>query len=156
MDDGPSAEDSARTWREVQTLHGRVDAVVERALQEACGLSSREFTLLEALHDQHDGPGGHLHMKEVSAAVALSQSATTRLVTRMEERGLLRRGLCPDDRRGVYSNVTDEGQAVLVRARAVFTEVVHQALGAALRDPATAAAAHDVLHRAARGTVGTT
>ena len=52
-------------------------------------------------------------MNQVADAVVLSQSATTRLVTRLEDRGLLTRYLCPTDRRGIYTNVTDAGLALL-------------------------------------------
>lgn len=45
-------------------------------------------------------------MNQLANAVVLSQSATTRLVTRLEDRGLLARYLCADDRRGIYTEVT--------------------------------------------------
>ncbi|MFD7097806.1 MarR family winged helix-turn-helix transcriptional regulator, partial [Streptomyces xanthophaeus] len=44
------------------------------------------------------------------------QSATTRLVTRLEDRGLLERYLCPTDRRGIYTNVTAAGLKLLDEA----------------------------------------
>ncbi len=84
-------------------LHGRIEAHIERALQTKHDLSVREYSLLDVLSRQHDGEGGHLQMKQVADAVVLSQSATTRLVTRLEDRGLLARYLCPTDRRGIYT-----------------------------------------------------
>lgn len=71
-------------------------------------------------------------MHQVADSVVLSQSATTRLVTRLEERGLLSRYLCPDDRRGIYTNVTSDGLALLVEARPTHDG----ALRAALKDAA--------------------
>lgn len=56
-------------------------------------------------------------MKQVADAVVLSQSATTRLVTRLEDRGLLTRHLCDTDRRGIYTDVTESGLALLAEAR---------------------------------------
>jgi DNA-binding MarR family transcriptional regulator len=74
-------------------------------------------------------------MKQVADSVLLSQSATTRLVTRLEERGLLARCFCPTDRRGIYTNVTEPGFAVLDLARPTHDEALHQALAEARQDP---------------------
>ena len=52
--------------------------------------------MLDVLGRQDDW---HMRMQQLASAVVLSQSATTRLVTRLEERGLLARYLCDTDRR---------------------------------------------------------
>ncbi|MZD09016.1 MarR family transcriptional regulator, partial [Streptomyces sp. SID5785] len=107
----------------------------ERALQAGHGLSVREYSLLDVLSRQHDGEGGHLQMKQVADAVVLSQSATTRLVTRLEDRGLLMRYLCPTDRRGIYTNVSDAGLALLEAARPTNEQALREALDAAAENP---------------------
>ena len=107
----------AQSWCALKMLHDRIDGALERELQENHGISVREFSLLEVLSRQHDGDGGHLRMNELAAAVALSQSATTRLVARLEERGLLSRYICPTDRRGIYTSVSPEGLRLLEEAR---------------------------------------
>lgn len=118
----------AQRWCALQVLHDRISSHIERALQPAHGISVREFALLEALSHQHDGDGGHLQMKQVAAAVVLSQSATTRLVARLEDRGLLSRYICPTDRRGIYTEVTAEGHRVLTAARPTNDAALQQAL----------------------------
>lgn len=128
-----------RGWCQLSQLHERIQAQVERALLAEHAISSREFVLLTVLSRQHNGPGGHLHMKQVSEAVVLSQSATTRLVTRLEERGLLARCLCPTDRRGIYTNVTPEGFALLAAAQPTHDHALAQALMGARSDPTLAA-----------------
>ncbi|MGC3005128.1 MarR family transcriptional regulator, partial [Streptomyces sp. G35A] len=65
------------------------------------------------LSRQHSGPGGHLRMHQVADSVVLSQSATTRLVSRLEDRGLLNRYICDTDRRGIYTDVSEAGLALL-------------------------------------------
>lgn len=55
--------------------------------------------MLDALSRQHGEH--HLRMSQVARAAALSNSATSRLVERLEACGLLRRYLCATDRRGV-------------------------------------------------------
>lgn len=94
---------------------------IERALQSGHGLSVREYSLLDVLSRQHDDEGGHLQMKQVADAVVLSQSATTRLVTRLEDRGLLARYLCPTDRRGIYTDVSEAGLKFLAEGHAPRT-----------------------------------
>ena len=99
----PALTALAQGWCALSLLHGRIEGHIERALQAKHDLSAREYSLLDVLSRQHDGEGGHLQMKQVADAVVLSQSATTRLVTRLEDRGLLARYLCPTDRRGIYT-----------------------------------------------------
>lgn len=122
-------------WYALSLLHGRIEGQVERALQAAHDLSAREFSLLDVLSRQHAGEGGHLRMNEVADAVVLSQSATTRLVTRLEDRGLLTRYLCPTDRRGIYTDVTPAGQRLLAKARPTHDAALGDALEAAAEDP---------------------
>lgn len=133
--DSPNLAPLARSWCTLSLLHERIQAHLERALLARHGLSVREFALLTVLGRQHPGPGGHLQMKQVADSVLLSQSATTRLVTRLEERGLLARCFCPTDRRGIYTHVTEPGFAVLDQARPTHDEALHQALAEARRDP---------------------
>ncbi|MFE6687783.1 MarR family winged helix-turn-helix transcriptional regulator [Streptomyces sp. NPDC057743] len=125
----------AQGWCALSALHGRIESHIERALQAQHGLSVREFSVLNVLSEQHDGPGGHLRMHQVADAVVLSQSATTRLVTRLEERGLLSRYLCPDDRRGIYTDVTPDGLRLLEAARPVHDTALREALRDAAQRP---------------------
>lgn len=125
----------AHGWCALSALHGRLEAHIERALQAEHGLSVREFSLLDVLSGQHDGDGGHFRMHQLADAVVLSQSATTRLVTRLEDRRLLTRYLCPDDRRGIYTNVTDDGHALLAAARPTHGAALREALEQAEQRP---------------------
>ncbi|MEU1290906.1 MarR family transcriptional regulator [Streptomyces sp. NPDC005840] len=131
----PALTALAQGWHALSALHGRIEAHIERALQAGHDLSVREYALLDVLSRQHDGEGGHLQMKQVADAVVLSQSATTRLVTRLEDRGLLTRYLCPTDRRGIYTNVTDAGLGLLRRARPTNEAALREALDEAAADP---------------------
>ncbi|MGW9379163.1 MarR family winged helix-turn-helix transcriptional regulator [Streptomyces albidoflavus] len=125
----------AQSWCALSLLHGRIETHVERALQSGHGLSTREYSLLDVLSRQHDGEGGHLQMKQVADAVVLSQSATTRLVSRLEDRGLLSRYLCPTDRRGIYTDVTPAGKALLDEARPTNDTALREALDTAAQNP---------------------
>ncbi|ARZ69034.1 MarR family transcriptional regulator [Streptomyces sp. HU2014] len=123
----------AQGWCALSALHGRIEAHIERALQAGHGLSVREFSVLDVLSRQHSGEGGHLRMNEVADSVVLSQSATTRLVNRLEDRGLLTRYLCLTDRRGIYTDVTEAGLALLADARPTNDRALREALGEAAK-----------------------
>ncbi|MEU9058197.1 MarR family transcriptional regulator [Streptomyces sp. NPDC048430] len=131
----PALTALAQSWCALSLLHGKIEARIERALQTRHSLSAREFSLLDVLSRQHSGTGGHLQMKQVADAVVLSQSATTRLVTRLEDRGLLTRYLCDTDRRGIYTDVTEAGLTLLSEARPTNDTALRAALDEAAENP---------------------
>ena len=119
-------------WRLLAVLHARIAARLERVLQAEHELSVSEYGVLEVLSRQVEH---HLRMNQLATAMALSQSATTRLVSRLEDRGLLTRYLCPDDRRGIYSEVTPAGAELLTRARPTHNATLGAELEQASRTP---------------------
>ncbi|MGA6166075.1 MarR family winged helix-turn-helix transcriptional regulator [Amycolatopsis magusensis] len=127
-----AVEARAQGWRTLAALHARIEDQLERALQRGHELSVSEYTVLDVLARQD---GFHLRMTQLANAVVLSQSATTRLVSRLEDRGLLQRYLCPTDRRGIYTEVTASGQALLADARPTHDRTLSQALAEAAELP---------------------
>ena len=112
-------------WRTLAALHGLIETALERELQGEHDLSVVEYTVLDALSRQD---GWHMRMAQLARAAALSSSATTRLVNRLEDRGLLRRILCEDDRRGIYTELTPAGSALLADARPTHDRTLESAL----------------------------
>jgi DNA-binding MarR family transcriptional regulator len=141
-----AVEIRSQGWRTLAALHGLIETELERALTTNVSLSVVEYTVLDALSRQH---GWHMRMQQLGRATALSASATTRLVNRLEERGLLTRVLCADDRRGIYTELTAAGQALLADARPVHDETLERALAAA-RDMPELAPLVDALPALAR------
>lgn len=123
-----AVEIRAQGWRRLAALHGLIEAELERELQTAHGLSIVEYTVLDALSRQD---GWHMRMQQLARAAALSSSATTRLVTRLEGRGLLTRILCADDRRGIYTELTASGQQILATARPTHDRALEESLARA-------------------------
>lgn len=123
-----AVEVRAQGWRTLAALHGLIESSMEKSLQNAAKLSVVEFTVLDALARQD---GWHMRMAQLGRATALSPSATTRLVNRLEDRGLLTRILCADDRRGIYTELTPAGSDLLVMARPVHDEALECALAEA-------------------------
>ncbi|MBO3732114.1 MarR family winged helix-turn-helix transcriptional regulator [Glycomyces niveus] len=123
----------AQHWCALSALHDGIADHIGRRLEAEHGLSVREFSLLTVLDRQR--PGRHLQMRQVAQAVVLSQSATTRLVARMEDRGLLQRTICADDRRGIYTDVTESGRKLLADATPTHDMALAEALEEARRNP---------------------
>ena len=81
----------------------------------AAGLSMTDFDVLIRLARS---PGQQLRMTDLASQTALSTSGVTRVVDRLESRGLTRRESCPSDRRGAFAVLTDPG-------RELVGEIVH-------------------------------
>lgn len=122
----------ARGWRTLAALYSALDSALERSLQAGHELSVVEYTVLDALSRQD---GWHMRMSQLARAAALSSSATTRLVNRLEDRGLLTRILCADDRRGIYTELTVPGRALLDAARPTHDSTLKAALDEAAALP---------------------
>ena len=127
-----AVEIRAQGWRTLAALHGLIESRLEQALGAEAGISVVEYTVLDALNRQD---GWHMRMQQLARAAALSSSATTRLVNRLEDRNLLTRILCADDRRGIYTELTPAGHRLLEKARPVHDAVLEEALAEADRTP---------------------
>lgn len=127
-----AVEVRAQGWRRLAALHQLIESRLEKALQAEHGLSVVEFTVMDALSRQD---GWHMRMAQLGRAAGLSPSASTRLVNRLEDRGLLTRILCADDRRGIYTELTAAGRAALDRARPAHDTTLETALTEAEHTP---------------------
>lgn len=127
-----AVEIRAQGWRTLAALHGLIEGSMEKALQSEAKLSVVEYTVLDALARQD---GWHMRMQQLGRATALSPSATTRLVNRLEDRGLLTRILCADDRRGIYTELTTSGSELLATAKPIHDEALECALAEAATLP---------------------
>ncbi|GLZ13515.1 MarR family transcriptional regulator [Actinomadura sp. NBRC 104425] len=123
-------ESRAQGWRTLAALSTRIEDRIERALQDEVGLSVNEFC---ALH--HLGEGEPVRMQELANRLVLSQSATTRLVTRLEKRGLITRVLSEADRRGICAEATDAGRELHDAAVPVHNRALDEALREAAELP---------------------
>lgn len=101
-------------WRGLLRVHARLVHDLDDELQEVHGLPLHEYEVLLMLED---APARRLRMTELASSVLLSQSGLTRLVDRLERNGLVERERCTADRRGLFAQLTDAGQARLEEAR---------------------------------------
>jgi len=77
-------------------------------------------------------PAQRLRMSELARDMTMSTSGLTRLVDRIEAAGHVRRDACPEDRRGLWASLTDEGRAVLGRALPCHVADLGRTIGDAL------------------------
>lgn len=94
---------------------------VESALKEG-GLPPLAWydVLLELSRDSHDG----LRQYEISERILLSKHNLTRLLDRLEAKGLVVRGECPEDARGNIVSITAKGRALQKRMWPVYADAV--------------------------------
>jgi DNA-binding MarR family transcriptional regulator len=112
-------------WRDLSGRHAVVAEDLEREMQRKHGLSRSEFEVLDRLAE---APGHHRRIQELADEVHISQSALSRLVSRLETDGLVCRNACADDRRGIYACLTDEGLERVEAARPTQGEVLNRHL----------------------------
>ena len=118
--------DVVDTWRHLLDSYARAVGALERRLEEEHGLGVSEYEVLERLAE---GPKAERRMQELAAAVHLSQSALSRVVGRLEAEGLVVRGMCAEDRRGIYAGLTEAGRARYQAARPTHRKALAEALG---------------------------
>jgi DNA-binding MarR family transcriptional regulator len=103
----PPADVLVDRWRDLLDAHARVHCALERSLKPH-DLGVSEFEVLERLAGEDFRE--RRRMQELGEALHLSQSALSRVVARLEREGLAERGMCPQDRRGIYVCITDAGR----------------------------------------------
>ncbi|PNQ85994.1 MarR family winged helix-turn-helix transcriptional regulator [Paenibacillus polymyxa] len=114
-------------WLSLTKLQSNINDELEHALQENYGLSLNEFLVLYFLSQTEEKK---LRLQHLHEMVGLSQSALSRLVVRMEAKncGALQRHICEDDRRGIYTSMTDFGEKKFDRALETFNQILESAL----------------------------
>ncbi|MCZ7588862.1 MAG: MarR family transcriptional regulator [Gaiella sp.] len=101
-------------WGGFLRTHAELVRALDRELETRHGLPLTQYEVL--LHLEA-APEHRLRMSELARSVLLSQSGITRLVDRLEARGLVERAPCAEDRRVLWAQLTDEGAACLAEAR---------------------------------------
>ncbi len=72
------------------------------------GMRTSDFTILEALYHK-----GRQTIREISEAVLINTGSITYVIDKLENKGLLERSNCADDRRVVYIQITDQGKDLM-------------------------------------------
>lgn len=86
-----------------------------RALQEKIrddmmknNLSITEFSVLEVLFHK-----GIQTIQQIGKSVLMTSGSMTYVIDKLEQKGLLRRSACPDDRRAIHVTLTEAGSEMM-------------------------------------------
>jgi DNA-binding MarR family transcriptional regulator len=121
----------ALAWQTLRLAHERVSERLGSDLARGCSLAINEFDVLLYLHTHRSEA---VRISALLGAVSLSQPALSRLVARLEERGLLARCPSEDDGRAADISLTPAGDALIERAIEVHAHAVHETLTSKLTD----------------------
>lgn len=115
------------SWLKLIHVVANVEAELGKVLQEQHGLGLSEYRALEILSRSAKS---ELRMQELATHLHLNQSSVSRMVERLERGALTIRDLCPDDKRGVYTVLTEKGRSRFESAQPDYEAT----LAAALKD----------------------
>jgi DNA-binding MarR family transcriptional regulator len=105
-------------------MQGQLRSLLGSRLQRETGLSEADY---EVLVNLSEAPNGRLRPSEIGGATQWEKSRISHHVSRMEERGLVKRMACPTDRRGAFVAITAAGRRAIERAAPVHVEHVREA-----------------------------
>jgi DNA-binding MarR family transcriptional regulator len=120
-----SDEKLAASWHELMGRYNQLTCRLDRELGAQHDLTSSEFEVLQLLHDAE----GKVRMSFLAEQVHLSQSALSRLVSRLENDGLVCRNTCTEDRRAQWTEITPDGRARYEAARPTHRKILREEAG---------------------------
>lgn len=108
-------------WRGLLAAGNHVVGAVNAELEAAGALPLAWYDVLYTLQEQ---PGGRMRLAGLADAVLMSRSGLTRLLDRLEKKGLMRRVECPSDRRGLFAELTEAGDRALKRSWPAYSRAL--------------------------------
>ena len=136
------AEALAADWHQMLGRYHRTTCALDRALMAGHSITVSDFEVLQQLH----AADGCLRMHELAEQVHLTQSALSRLISRLEKAGLVARGMCEDDRRAVWTQITAAGDRCYVAARPTHRAILQQQAAGGDDEICSPAAPPDLRH----------
>lgn len=100
-------------WRGFLAASARVHQSVDEQLKRDSGMGLDDYEVLVHLSE---APEQRLRMTDLSDLLLHSQSRLSQRVDRLTKRGLVERQKCPEDRRGTYAALTQQGREALEQA----------------------------------------
>ncbi len=114
-----------RAWLGYRRMFLLLNAQVGRDLAQDAGLSDPDYDVLSSLSAAPDRQG---RLADLARRMLWSQSRLSHHISRMEQRGLVRRDECESDGRGSVVVLTAQGMRTLERAAPRHVESVRRNL----------------------------
>ncbi|WP_171107626.1 MULTISPECIES: MarR family transcriptional regulator [Streptomyces] len=108
-------------WRSFVRLHERLGGRLSRLLQAESKLSAADYAVLVNLTDAADGRQRFL---DLARSAEWEKSRMSHHIARMAKRGLVAREECPEDGRGAFVVITEEGRVAIAAAAPLHVEAV--------------------------------
>jgi DNA-binding MarR family transcriptional regulator len=126
QEDTTPVADLSAAWSQIAAFASAMDASLGKWLMDAHRIGLTDYRALVHLSQASDK---ELRVNDLAQGIGLNQSSVTRLVSRLEAKGLTYRDTCPDDGRGVYAVITEQGETLLREVRGAYEERVRGLLG---------------------------
>jgi MarR family transcriptional regulator, 2-MHQ and catechol-resistance regulon repressor len=99
-------------------------AIQERIREDMAknNLSITEFSVLEVLFHK-----GKQTIQQIGTSILISSGSMTYVIDKLEQKNLLKRNACPDDRRAIHVTLTDEGVELMNRVMPLHEDFVDYA-----------------------------
>lgn len=107
-----ATDEQVAAWRGI----ARAYSAVTRTLDDAIRHLDLDLSEYDALVTLAEAPPEGLRPSDLTERVLLTKSGMSRLLDRLESRGLVERRACPLDRRGYYVALSPSGRHALRRA----------------------------------------
>lgn len=117
--------DISTAWSRVAAFSSAMDANLDRWLADTHRVGLTEFRALALVSQASDK---ELRVNDLAQRVGLNQSSATRLVSRLEAKGYVRRDACADDGRGVYAVITEQGEGLVHSVRPPYEDRISELL----------------------------
>ena len=101
-----NGHEDIRLWLRLLYCSSHIESIMQSRIMGEFGISLARFDLMAQL----ERVGGGLTMSEVSRRMMVSNGATTSLVDRLVEDGLVQREAHPEDRRTTLLHLTEQGR----------------------------------------------
>jgi DNA-binding MarR family transcriptional regulator len=112
-------------WRAYLDMNALLGARLNKEMQEASGISIADFSVLVPLSEH---PEARMRVLELARSLGWEKSRLSHQLTRMQQRGLVERSNCNEDRRGAWIVLTDRGRATVESAAPRHVESVRRYL----------------------------
>lgn len=100
-------EESLKFFIVLSRAHRAFNDVVNKHIS-TFNLNPTEFAVLELLY--HKGPQP---LQQIGGKILLASGSITYVVDKLEQKGLLERQACPNDRRVTHAQITEKGQQLI-------------------------------------------
>jgi DNA-binding MarR family transcriptional regulator len=111
------------SWRAYLDMTAKLTARLNRDMQEQSGISIADFSVLVQLSEHVDA---RMRVLALARALGWEKSRLSHQLTRMQQRGLIERSNCNEDRRGAFVVLTDRGRETVEAAAPQHVESVRR------------------------------